>query len=107
LAIAIADMRPPLRIAILECGEPSKKTRETIGGYGEIFRILLEKGSCDLNEPMLSPKDGLDLTYWGVEKEDKYPKLDDIDAVLLTGSSRSDCTMHHKFRRGSNSRHRA
>jgi hypothetical protein len=83
-------MRPPLRIAILECGEPPPKTRDAVGGYGDIFRILLEKGAADLNEPALSSKEGLHLTYWDVEKEGRYPTLDDIDAVLMTGSSASD-----------------
>ena len=90
-------MRPPLRIAILECGEPPDKARGSVGGYGEIFRILLEKGAGELNEPTLSPKDGLHLTYWDVERADKYPKLDDIDAVLMTGSSGSvDCKSARK-----------
>jgi hypothetical protein len=84
-------MHLPLRIAILECGEPPDKTRATIGGYGAIFRQLLEKGAHELKEPTVSPKDGLDPTCWHVEKEDKYPKLDDIDAVLITGSSKFTC----------------
>jgi hypothetical protein len=89
--IVIVKMHPPLRIAILECGSPPDRTRETVGGYGDIFRILLEKGASELNDATLSSRDALRLTYWNVENGDRYPKLDDIDAVLMTGSSGSDC----------------
>jgi hypothetical protein len=90
-----------LRIAILECGDPPDKTRETVGSYGEIFRILLEKGASELNEP---EKDTLHLTYWDVENGDKYPELDDIDAILMTGSSPTAC--RPQYQPESNSMHR-
>jgi hypothetical protein len=79
-------MHPPLRIAILECGEPPERTKATVGGYGDVFRLLLEQGAAKL-----VLQNGLHLTYWDVEKGTTYPKLDDIDAILMTGSSGSDC----------------
>jgi hypothetical protein len=79
--------RLPLRIAILECDTPLDKTRAQLGSYGGVFRQLLERSADALGYPGLSSKTGLDLTYYHVvDHPDVYPNLDDIDAVLLTGS---------------------
>ncbi|KAI9836667.1 MAG: hypothetical protein M1819_001302 [Sarea resinae] len=80
-------MRPPLRIAILECDTPLDRTRAKYGGYGGVFKALLEAGADALGQPdLISSKKGLDLTTWDVEKAETYPNLDDIDAILMTGS---------------------
>jgi GMP synthase-like glutamine amidotransferase len=76
---------PPLRIAILECDTPLKGTRAKYGGYGNVFKALLDPGADALGHPHLSSKQGLELTYWDVV-QDKYPSLDSIDAILMTGS---------------------
>jgi hypothetical protein len=82
-------MRLPLRIAILECDRPLDKTREQFGGYGGVFRQLIERAADALNYPGLDSKNGLELSYWAVEKDDVYPNLEDIDAIMMTGSSES------------------
>jgi hypothetical protein len=52
------DMKPPLRIAILECDTPLEGTRTKY-----------------------------ELSVFDVVSKQEYPDLDKIDAVLLTGSS--------------------
>ncbi|KAI9667722.1 MAG: hypothetical protein M1821_000539 [Bathelium mastoideum] len=81
-------MKPPLRIAILECDTPLDQTRHKYGGYGGVFKALLEAGAIALNDPALSssPNHGLHITHFDVVNTEQYPALDDIDAVLLTGS---------------------
>jgi hypothetical protein len=76
----------PLRIAILECDIPIGNTREKYGGYGNLFKELLLKGVDEVRE-----KDGvklpeLDVRKYNVVDEELYPKLEDVDVVLLSGS---------------------
>lgn len=81
-------MHPPLRIAILECDTPLENTNRHYGSYGGVFRALLTASAKALNQPdQLNPETGLDITRWDVVNGHKYPKLEEIDAVLLTGSS--------------------
>ena len=81
-------MKPPLRIAILECDTPLDSVREKYGGYGAIFKNLLERGIDAIGQPdVITSKRGLDVTYYDVVTKQEYPKLETIDAVLLTGSS--------------------
>jgi GMP synthase-like glutamine amidotransferase len=75
---------PPLRIAILECDTPLPGTNSQYGGYGGVFTSLLHKATSRLSPP-LSPSD-LVLSIYDVVTAQEYPKLEDIDAVLLTGS---------------------
>jgi hypothetical protein len=83
-------MKLPLRIAILECDSPPDKAKEKLGGYGPIFRTLLERSADALGHAGLSSKEGLELTYWDIiDASDKYPDIDQVDAVLLSGSSMS------------------
>lgn len=77
----------PLRIAILECDTPLDKTRAKYGGYGGVFKQLLDRSADALQYPGLSSKYGMELSYFNVEQHpDLYPSLDDIDAILITGS---------------------
>jgi Glutamine amidotransferase class-I len=77
---------PPLRIAILECDTPLTGTRTKYGGYGGVFAALLSAGADALRSPDLSSKHGLDLTSWDVVEAQNYPSLEEIDAILITGS---------------------
>jgi len=80
-------MKLPLRIAILECDTPLDKTREQFGGYGGVFKLLLQRGADRLNHPGLGSKEGLELSFFNVSTDgDKHPRLEDIDAILITGS---------------------
>lgn len=82
-------MKPPLRIAVLECDTPLPQTHEKYGGYGAVFKILLEKGVDALGQPdVITSRRGLDITYYDVVTKQEYPKPEAIDAVLLSGSSK-------------------
>ncbi|MCJ1292285.1 hypothetical protein MMC34_003835 [Xylographa carneopallida] len=72
----------PLRIAILECDTPLPNTRSQYGGYGGVFTALLTAGahSISLN------RSELHISTWDVVDKQEYPSLDDVDAVLMTGS---------------------
>lgn len=84
-----SPMKPPLRIAILECDTPLAGTRHKYGGYGGVFKALLEAGADALGQPdVISSKKGLELTKWDVEREEHYPRPEEIDAILITGSSK-------------------
>lgn len=77
-------MRPPLRIAILECDEPIGNTKERYGGYRGVFAALLESSAAELAKSGTPVE--LDISAYDVVKTEMYPTLNDIDAVLLTGS---------------------
>ena len=83
----------PLRIAILECDIPIGNTREEYGGYGNLFKELLLKGKDEVREG----KDGkegvdlpeLDVTKFNVVDDELYPRLEEVDVVLVSGSRES------------------
>lgn len=80
-------MKPPLRIAILECDTPLTRTRSKYGGYGGVFKALLEASADALGQPeLISSKKGMQISKFDIVNADMYPDLDNIDAVLLTGS---------------------
>lgn len=80
-------MARPLRIAILECDTPIGQTKAKYGGYGNLFKELLLNGADKLAQDDSITKPELDITKFDVVSGEQYPKLDEIDAVLLTGSS--------------------
>lgn len=85
-------MRAPLRIAVLECDTPLPGTNARYHGYGGVFISLLKASAKALNQPdRLDPETGLEVTKWDIVNGDQYPKLEDVDAVLLTGSSKYPC----------------
>jgi hypothetical protein len=77
-------MKTPLRIAILECDTPPPEVVDRYGRYGRIFTTLLETAAEAVG---LSPKDDLKLSAFDVVTAQEYPNLEDIDAVLISGSS--------------------
>jgi hypothetical protein len=82
-------MKPPLRIAILECDTPVPQVKEKYGGYGKVFKALLETAADGLELPdVISSKKGMELSAYDVVTKQEYPDLDNIDAVLMTGSSK-------------------
>ena len=80
-------MRSPLRIAILECDEPMPEVKEKYGGYGDIFKDLLQRGAKMLAHQDHGMEPALEVTKFDVVNTEQYPKLEDVDALLLTGSS--------------------
>lgn len=80
------NMKPPIRIAMLECDTPMPNTQARYGGYGGVFTALLQAGAQDLGRP--DPHSGLQISRYQVELHpEHYPDLKDIDAILITGSS--------------------
>ncbi|KAL6709999.1 hypothetical protein ACN47E_009790 [Coniothyrium glycines] len=76
-------MKTPLRIAILECDTPPPGVVEKYGRYDRIFTVLLEAAAEGLG---LDAKRDLQLSAFDVVTAQEYPNLDDIDAVLISGS---------------------
>lgn len=77
-------MKTPLRIAILECDTPPPAVVDKYGQYGAIFTTLLESAAAGVD---LDPKQDLVLSSFDVVNAQAYPALEDIDAVLISGSS--------------------
>ena len=93
-----------IRIAILEADVPIGMTRAKYGSYGGVFLSLLHKAA----DASHIPRERLDITAWDVvnsegakegeleymggelnmQRRKGYPKLEDVDAVLITGSRR-------------------
>lgn len=81
-------MKTPIRLAILECDTPLEQTRAKYGGYGGVFTALLHTAADALEQPdVISSKYGLEISTFDIVNKQEYPELEDIDAVLLTGSS--------------------
>jgi hypothetical protein len=77
-----------LRIAILECDTPLPETKKRFHGYGGVFEFLLRSGAKALDRVDVDPETSLEFSFWPVEQNpDRYPDPDEIDAVLITGSS--------------------
>lgn len=78
-----------LRVAVLECDVPPGQAREKYGGYGNMFKELLEKGAETLAIDRGFPNEAveIDVSTFDVVNHEIYPTLDRVDAILLTGSS--------------------
>ncbi|PHH88364.1 hypothetical protein CDD83_7636 [Cordyceps sp. RAO-2017] len=77
---------PPLRLAVLECDKPQPQTRAVYNNYTGVFAALLGAASSQLDPPR-DLASLLTVTGYDVVNElHTYPALDDIDAVLITGS---------------------
>lgn len=79
-------MSPPLRIAVLECDTPIGRTKEKYGGYGNLFKELLQNGAQAVREKDGTAVPELDIRKYDVVNDEIYPELEGVDAVLLSGS---------------------
>lgn len=77
-------MTRSLRIAVLECDTPIPPIEKELGGYGEIFTRLLNKG---LEASGDSTVEIQEISKWHVVDNPVYPDPNDYDAFLLSGSS--------------------
>lgn len=75
----------PIRLAILECDTPIPSVLERRGTYGDIFADIL--GTALKGLPAYSAVEPL-FTSWDVVDKQEYPDLDQVDGILLTGSSK-------------------
>lgn len=77
---------PPLRLAILEADTPQPQANSQYGGYRGVFTSLLDKAYSSLDTPKQLTSE-LKITGHDVVNDlNSYPSLDDIDAVLISGS---------------------
>ncbi|KKK13044.1 hypothetical protein P175DRAFT_0498489 [Aspergillus ochraceoroseus IBT 24754] len=87
--------RPPLRIAVLECDTPATQSNAKYGGYYGVFSKLLHESAHALGQPEeLDPESGLDISRYDVVTAQEYPDLEDVDAILLTGSKHNSFEDH-------------
>ncbi|KFA64877.1 hypothetical protein S40285_02863 [Stachybotrys chlorohalonatus IBT 40285] len=79
--------RQPLRLAILETDTPQPQTNAAYGGYGGVFTALLTAAAGSA----VALADQLSITAYHVvgAGPEAYPPLDDVDALLITGSRHS------------------
>ncbi|KJZ77807.1 hypothetical protein HIM_02984 [Hirsutella minnesotensis 3608] len=86
MASASSSSSSPLRLAILECDTPQPQARAVYGSYTGVFKALLGAAARQLDPPR-DLADLVDVRAYDVVNElHTYPALDDVDAVLLTGS---------------------
>lgn len=77
-------MTRSLRIAVLECDTPIAPVKERLGGYGDIFTRLLNKGLEASGDSRVDIKE---ISKWHVVDNPVYPDPEEYDALLLSGSS--------------------
>lgn len=76
----------PLRLLILEADTPQPITNAKYGGYRGVFTALLT-AAAEIMVPPRQLSDVATITAHNiVEDMQSYPPLDDVDAVLITGS---------------------
>ncbi|KAI5285862.1 hypothetical protein KEM54_000232 [Ascosphaera aggregata] len=91
----------PIRVAILECDTPVPPVLEKVGTYGDIFSALLTNAAVAVENDAKKEKEkeeeeeeegrtekvNLQFSAFNVVDEpDVYPQLEDVDAILITGS---------------------
>ena len=99
--------KEPIRLAFLEADNPPERASAKYGSYGGTFVSLFHK-ALDAS-PM--PRSQLEFTGWDVVNADPegeevelggmynwkrkrgYPSLDEVDAVLITGSRMWVCLL--------------
>ena len=72
-----------MHIAIIDCDPLIEPIRKRYGDYGGVVTAFLHAGA----ELIGLPFDELHLTVWSAEEHQKYPALEEIDAILISGSS--------------------
>ncbi|KXH43066.1 glutamine amidotransferase class-I [Colletotrichum simmondsii] len=81
-----------VRLAILVTDEPLPSVSAKLGRFDTIFTTLL-RNACESLDPPQTLESQLALTSYNVVAEDgvnaAYPKPEDVDAVLITGSRHS------------------
>ena len=76
-------MTRTIRVAVIECDTPIPPVVAKEGNYGDIFERLLQKGLQSINNPTVT----IQVSKWNVVENQVYPKPEDCDGFLLSGSS--------------------
>ena len=86
LANIISDLykgMAPTRIAILSCDPLLEPIRKTYGSYGGVIISFLQAGATRIDLPL----NELEFSVWNVEAQQTYPALNEVDSIVITGSS--------------------
>lgn len=84
----MGSMPKVCRLAILECDTPLPNTKAKFGSYGGVFEYLLKRGNKALGRTDFETV--FKVSKFEVEQfPETYPNIEDIDAILITGSSQS------------------
>jgi hypothetical protein len=81
-------MRPPLRIALLECNELVGEVKRQHGSSSNVYKWFLEAGASKLAESGVYERPKLAISFYNVVKKQDYPDIGSIDAVFITGSGK-------------------
>lgn len=76
----------PLRLLLLEADTPQPNINAKYGGYRGVFTALLTAAAKAMDPPR-QLSDVASITARNIVEElDPYPPLDEVDAILITGS---------------------
>ena len=78
---------PPLRIAILKADTPIPAVDKKYGGYAGIYESWLRRASQEKKKSHHHQERELRFSAWDVVDEQAYPELEEVDVVVITGSS--------------------
>lgn len=81
-----AGGQKPLRLAILEADTPQPQANAKYNGYGGMFMSLLTAACKTLEPPQELAQQFTTSSHDVVNDLNSYPALDDIDAILISGS---------------------
>jgi GMP synthase-like glutamine amidotransferase len=76
----------PYRLAILECDDPLDETRRNLGGHTGCYKQLFAETVASFGDSFRSFVDDLEITSWDVIYTQKYPSLQSVDAIIVSGS---------------------
>ncbi|KAH6605393.1 gmp synthase glutamine-hydrolyzing [Trichoderma cornu-damae] len=76
----------PLRLAILEADTPQPIADEKYGGYRGVFAALLATAAEAMDPPRQLADVATITAHNIVDDVHSYPPLDEVDAILITGS---------------------
>lgn len=83
-----------LRLGILECETTLPKAKAARGSYGDIFEDLFRLGLKNLGDAAADVQ--LQVSKWDVING-KYPQIEDVDAIVMTGSCASHLHLPSSF----------
>lgn len=89
------DCPPTVRLAIFECGTPLPLAKGRYGTYGGMFEALF---SAQQNPKAPATEKKITFSKYQVDYEGaEYPDLDEVDVILITGSSKFSTQPCHKL----------
>lgn len=81
-----SDYPLTVRLAIFECGTPLPLAKERYGTYGGMFEALF---SAQQTPKISATEKRITFTKYQVDHEEaEYPELNEVDVILITGSSK-------------------